>query len=82
MRTRSRNPFTTVKTAGLLLPIDLLSRIAEGDRDLAGLTPESYHLNPGERLNEAVTRAWNICQSAWKIFRQAAATLPASDADD
>ena len=80
MRTRSRNPFTTVKTAGLLLPIDLLSRIAEGDRDLAGLTPESYHLNPGERLNEAVTRAWNICQSAWKIFRQAAATLPASDA--
>lgn len=80
MRTRSRNPFTTVKTAGLLLPIDLLSRIADGDRDLAGLTPESFHLNPGERLNEAVTRAWNACQSAWKTFRQAAATLPASDA--
>ena len=80
MRTRSRNPFTTVKTAGLLLPIDLLSRIADGDRDLAGLTPESYHLNLGERLNEAVTRAWNACQSAWKTFRHAAATLPASDA--
>ena len=80
MRTRSRNPFTTVKTAGLLLPIDLLSRIADGDRDLAGLTPESYHLDPGERLNEAATRAWNVCLSAWKVFRQSAATLPASDA--
>ena len=80
MRTRSRNPFTTVKTAGLLLPIDLLARIADGDPDLPGLKPETYHLIPGERLNEAASRAWNVSLSAWKSFRQAAATLPASDA--
>lgn len=80
MRTRSHNPFVTVKTAGLLLPIDLLARIADADRDLPGLTSESYHLLPGERLNEAASRAWNVCLAAWKSFRQAAKALPASDA--
>jgi len=80
MRTRSRNPFASVKTAGLLLPVDLLTRIVEGDRDLPGLSPESYHLLPGERLNEAASRAWNRCLAAWKVFRHQADRLPASDA--
>lgn len=80
MRTRARNPFTTITTAGLLLPIDLLTRVAEGDSDLKGLTPKDYHLRGGERLNEAASRAWNECLAAWKSYRKKWNTLPASDA--
>lgn len=79
MRTRTRNPFTTVSTAGLLLPVDLLARIVDGDPNLPGLTPKDYHLRSGERLNEAASRAWNECLAAWKSFRKKFAALPASD---
>jgi len=80
MRTRSRNPFSTVKTAGLLLPVDLLTRIVEGDGGLPGLSPDDYHLPPGERLNEAASQAWNRCLAAWRHFRREADKLPATDA--
>lgn len=79
MRTRTRNPFTTVSTAGLLLPVDLLARIVDGDPNLPGLTPRDYHLRSGERLNEAASRAWNESLAAWKSFRKKFAALPASD---
>ena len=79
MRTRVRNPFTTVQTSGLLLPVDLLARIVDGDPSLPGLTPDSYHLNAGERLNEAAARAWNTCVGNWKAFREASRKVPASD---
>ncbi|MGA7502164.1 MAG: N-6 DNA methylase, partial [Isosphaeraceae bacterium] len=79
MRTRVRNPFTTVQTSGLLLPVDLLARIVDGDASLPGLTPDSYHLNAGERLNEAAARAWNTCVGNWKAFREASRKAPASD---
>ena len=80
MRTRSRNPFSTVTTAGLLLPVDLLTRVIEGDPDLKGLSPKDYHLRSGERLNEAASRAWNECLACWKTFRKKFDALPASDA--
>ena len=79
MRTRTRNPFTTVSTAGLLLPVDLLTRMVDGDPNLPGLTPKDYHLRSGERLNEAASRAWNESLAAWKSFRKKFAALPASD---
>ena len=79
MRTRVRNPFTTVQTSGLLLPVDLLARIVDGDPSLPGLTPDSYHLNAGERLNEAAARAWNTCVGNWKAFREASRKVLASD---
>ncbi len=79
MRTRVRNPFTTVQTSGLLLPVDLLARIVDGDPSLPGLTPDSYHLNASERLNEAAARAWNTCVGNWKAFREASRKVPASD---
>src|SRR5271157_451192 len=79
MRTRVRNPFTTVQTSGLLLPVDLLARIVDGDPSLPGLTRDSYHLNAGERLNEAAARAWNTCVGNWKAFREASRKVPASD---
>jgi hypothetical protein len=80
MRRRHRETFTTIKTEGNLLPIDLLQRIAEGDGDLDGMTPDSYHLTKNERLNEAINRAWSRCQSAWRGFRSESETLPEIDA--
>ena len=74
-----RNPFTTVKTSGQLLPVDLLARIVDNDSALKGLSPEAYHLNAGERLNEAASRAWNSCLNNWKAFRNASAKLAPSD---
>jgi hypothetical protein len=78
MQTVSRTAFTSVKTEGAILPADLLGRVAEG-RGLDGLRPEDYHLLPSERLNEAINRAWNRCQSAWAGFDQGRAGLPESD---
>ena len=81
MRARTRNPFLTVRTEGSILPADVLARIAALDKDLDGLTPESYHLAKNERINEVATRAWNRLQGAWQAFREASSPerLPGSD---
>ena len=62
--------FTTVRSEGALLPPDLLQRIAEGDGDLKGLRPNDYHL-VGEKLNEAINRAWSRLQGAWAVYSAA-----------
>ncbi|MEO8610940.1 MAG: N-6 DNA methylase [Chloroflexota bacterium] len=72
------NIFTTIRTEGALLPADLLQRISEG-ATLDGLTPESYHLYPGEKLNEAVNQRWNRLQGVWTSFRAAQERLPEND---
>jgi len=56
LQTRTRNTFTTIHTEGALLPADLLQRILDGDKSLDGLSPETYHLPAGEKLNEAHQR--------------------------
>ena len=76
---KPKNPFSTITSSGMLLPIDLLVRIADGDANLPGLTPDTYHLRSGERLNEAVSRAWTQCKAAWDAYRRKWATLSASD---
>ena len=76
---RAKNPFSTITSSGMLLPIDLLVRIADGNAKLPGLTPDAYHLRSGERLNEAASRAWTQCKAAWDSFRRKLAALPASD---
>ena len=52
MRRRHRETFTTIKAEGNLLPIDLLHRIVVGDRDLEGLTRDSYHPAKNDKANE------------------------------
>src|SRR5581483_3719215 len=71
--------FPTVHAEGGLLPGDLLHRIAQGDAQLGGLRPEDYHLAPGERLAEAITRAWTRLLAAWASFQAALGRLPAND---
>ena len=63
----------------MLLPLDLLVRIADREANFPGLTPDAYHLRSGERLNEAASRAWTQCKAAWDSFRRKLAALPASD---
>ncbi len=77
-RTRHAH-FPTIRTEGAILPADLLERIAAGDRSLPGLTPADYHLDAGEKLNEAVSRSWNRLLGLWKAFRTETAALPADD---
>lgn len=76
---RRNNLFTTIKTEGGLLPSDLLQKISVSDKSLDGLSLESYHLNPNERINEAASRSWKRIVNAWNAFRSAAETLPESD---
>ena len=79
MQTQRRNLFTTIHSEGAILPADLLQRIADGDRGLLGLTPESYHLDKGQKLNEATNHSWNRLVGAWATFKEAVAKLPAGD---
>src|SRR4028118_1317957 len=79
MKLRGNNVFTTLRVEGSILPPDLLQRIAEGDKDLDGLSPSSYYLLEGEKLNEAINRSWNRLRGAWASFQGAVAKLPAKD---
>ncbi len=77
MQTVARSQYLTIKTEGAILPADLLQRLAEGKLD--GLKPEQYHLSPNERLNEAITRAWNRCQGVWQSFQEQRQKLAPSE---
>lgn len=77
MQTRTRTPFTTVKTEGVLLPADLLQRIAAGKAE--GLLPQDYHLATGERINEAINRAWNRLLGVWRGFDEQRRRLDATE---
>ncbi len=79
MSTRQRELFTTIRTEGGLLPSALLERIADGDDGLEGLRAEDYHLAKGERLGEAINRAWARLVGAWSGFRDALASLGDDD---
>jgi len=58
MQRRQQAVFTTVRSEGAILPVDLLQRVAQDDSSLTGLTPDAYHLH-AEKLNEAINRSWN-----------------------
>jgi hypothetical protein len=62
-----------------MLPADLLKKVAEGSRDLAGLSSEHYHLPDTERISTAVSRAWTRLRTAWSGFKAATAGLGQGD---
>jgi hypothetical protein len=71
--------FTTVTTAGGLLPADLLARLARSPDDVPGTSPADYHLSGGQRLRDAVNRSWTELQGAWAAFAAEWAKLPAGE---
>ncbi|HVT87945.1 MAG TPA: N-6 DNA methylase [Tepidisphaeraceae bacterium] len=70
--------FSSIRTEGALLPPDILHRIGAGD-DLPGLAASDYHLS-GERIADAINRAWNRLTGAWGAFKSVTASLSESDA--
>jgi Eco57I restriction-modification methylase len=70
MRSSTRSLFATIRTEGAILPSELLERIAKG-RDFKGLTPESYHVLAGQKLNEVIERSWKQVLVAWRGFKEA-----------
>jgi hypothetical protein len=76
MAPRSKDQFSTVRTEGAILPVELLQRILAGDSSVPGLSSEAYHLAGNERLNEAATRAWNRLTGVWESFRTSTEELP------
>jgi len=75
-----RDLFTTIRSEGALLPPDFLMRIAEADKDVPGLDPQTYHLSERETLSEAITRSWNRLVGFWSAFQSASADLKQGDA--
>ena len=67
---RNSQPFATVRAEGLLLPPELIARVADLDPKLPGIRPEDYNLPKGERVNEATNRAWNRLTTLWSRFRK------------
>ncbi len=76
---RQQAVFTTVRSEGSILPVDLLQRVAQGDPNLNGLTPEAYNLLKTEKINEAINHSWNRLLSAWAAFKAAQEKLPEKD---
>lgn len=79
MKVRAKNIFTTIRSEGAMLPVDLLQRVVENDKNLDGLMPADYHLLEDEKLNEAVSRSWSRMRGAWVGFRGALEMLPLGD---
>ena len=71
--TARRDTFTTVHSEGALLPPDFLQRVAEGHKDVPGLSPADYHLQETEKLSEAIARSWNRLLGFWAAFQSASA---------
>lgn len=68
MTPRGGELFPTVRSVGGMLPWDVLVQVADG-RGVDGLAEADYHLPPGERLREAVSRSWTRLTGAWSALR-------------
>ncbi len=66
---KKADQFQTIRTEGAILPPDVLRRIAAQAVD--GVSPESYHLPPTIKLNESISRSWNLLRAYWKAFQEA-----------
>lgn len=71
----SRSSFTTVRSEGGLLPVDLLGRLTQTPDNLPGTSPADYHLPAGWRLRDAINRSFTELQGAWSAFQAELAGL-------
>jgi hypothetical protein len=71
--------FSTIKVEGGLISSDYLRRLASGNGQVPGLSPDAYHLSSGKRLSDAISNAWNIMRSQWAAFKDALNDLPEKD---
>jgi hypothetical protein len=65
--------FIAITSEGGLLPADFLAELLASKTAIEGLTPLSYNLAEGERINEHVNRSWNRLQGRWADFKKATA---------
>jgi hypothetical protein len=79
MTHRKPDTFEAIRSEGLLLPVDLLRRVAATDKELGGLTPADYGLPATERLNEAIGHSWKRMLGHWAGFCDARAKLGPTD---
>src|SRR6266851_1105262 len=78
MQKYQRSVFSSIRSEGALLPLDILQRIAQFDTSLGGLTAEAYH-HEGEKLNEVINEAWTHVLRAWNNFQTVRAGLSSSE---
>ena len=78
MQKSQRSAFSSIRSEGALLPLDILQHIAQFDTSLGGLTAEAYH-HEGEKLNEVINEAWTHVLRAWHHFQTARAGLSSSE---
>ena len=79
MQAKTRDIFTTIRTEGAILPVDILQRIASGDSNLEGIKPQDYHLQEGETLREVVSHSWERLLASWKTFSSSIEELAETD---
>ena len=89
MARRKEDQFQTINVSGAMLPPDILRKIASLNKDqpakaksrdlVPGLTPDSYHLPPGSKINEAIARSWTVVQAHWRAFAEAREELSDDD---
>jgi hypothetical protein len=65
--------FTAITSEGGLLPADFLAELLAPKAAIEGLTPVSYNLAEGERINEQVNRSWNRLKGRWTDLKKAIA---------
>ena len=69
----SQSSFLAITSEGGLLPADFLAELLAPKSAIEGLTPVSYNLAEGERINEQVNRSWNRLRGRWVDFKKAIA---------
>ena len=71
--------FIAITSEGGLLPADFLTELLAPKTNIEGLTPVSYNLAEGERINEQVNRSWNRLKGRWADFKKAIADKQPGD---
>jgi hypothetical protein len=74
---KNSQQFQTIRSEGAILPPDILRRVAS--LTVKGATPDAYHLPPGSKINEAISRSWTTLLAHWQAFQEARENVPDTD---